>query len=243
MNYGYFPRQWKMAFGVMLPKPNKDASVVTNYRPISLLDSMGKLFKKVITRRMHRHFQDINFFNPYQRAYLEKKEASEHIYCLGEEIRLAKAKGWTTTVVSLDVEKAFDSVWHDGIRFKLNAMKLPVKLVRLLSSFLTDRTIKVRISHRYSKSVSLEAGTPQGSVLSPLLYLIYVNDLPVEPSNNCRVGQFADDVNVWTLYRSKKVAFLRLQRALNEIQKWCSKWRIKLNVAKTQLVLFSWTRQ
>jgi len=79
--------------------------------------------------------------------------------------------------------------------------------------------------------------------LSPLLYLIYVNDLPVEPSNNCRVGQFADDVNVWTSYRSKKVAFLRLQRALNEIQKWCSKWRIKLNVAKTQLVSFSRTKQ
>ena len=131
----------------------------------------------------------------------------------------------------------------DGIRFKLNDIKLPVKLVRLLSSFLTERTIKVRISHRYSNLVSLEAGTPQGSVLSPLLYLIYVNDLPPKPSNNCRVGQFADDVNVWTSYRSKKVAFLRLKRALNEIQKWCSKWRIKLNVAKTQLVSFSWTRQ
>ena len=76
----------------MLPKPDKDRKVVTNYRPISLLNTMGKLFEKVIARRMHYQFSDTNFFNEYQRAYLKKKEAAEHVYCLAEEIRLSKAK-------------------------------------------------------------------------------------------------------------------------------------------------------
>ena len=170
---------------------------------------------------------------------MERKEASEHVYCLSEEIRLARDKGWQTTVVSLDVEKAFDSVWHDGLCYKLSQLQLPVKLVRLLSSFLTDREIRVRVAHSLSHSVKLGAGTPQGCVLSPLLYLIYVNDLPIEPKNNCRAGQFADDISLWTSYANKRVTYLRLQHALDDIQKWCSKWRIKLNVTKTQLVTFS----
>ena len=111
----YFPRVWKSAIGVMLPKPDKDSKVVTNYRPISLLNVLGKLFEKVIVTRLHAHFSATSFFNEFQRAYLKKKEATEHVYRLGDEIRLTKAKGWITTVVSLDVEKAFDSVWHDGL--------------------------------------------------------------------------------------------------------------------------------
>jgi hypothetical protein len=241
--YGYFPLEWKQAVGVMLLKAKKDGKCPSNYRPISLLSTIGKLFEKIISRRMQAHFVEIGFFNDWQRAYLRKKEASEHIYRIGEEIRLARAKGWMTSVVSLDVEKAFDSVWHDGIRYKLSGLDLPVKLVRLLSSFLTDRSIRVKTGDKLSEAVALKAGTPQGSVLSPLLYLIYVNDVPILPSNNCRGGQFADDLSLWTSYCNKRVVGMRLQRALTEIEKWCSKWRIKINVAKTQLTSFEKKRR
>ena len=237
---GYFPPRWKAAIGVMIAKPGKDGKVVSSYRPISLLNTLGKLFEKVITTRLYRHLGECSFFNQWQRAYLAKKEAAEHIYRLSQYIKLAKEnRGWTTTVISLDVEKAFDSVWHDGLRYKLSQIELPVKLVRLLSSFLSDRTISVRIAGELSDPVSLQAGTPQGSVLSPLLYLIYVNDVPIDPvKNKCDGGQFADDISLWTLDKSMKVTRLRLQRALSDLELWCSRWRIKLNVAKTQLVRF-----
>src|SRR2546426_3053473 len=235
---GYFPLCWKSAIGIMLLKPKKDKRTVSNYRPISLLSTIGKLFEKIVSMRMHAFFRETKFFNQWQRAYLSEKEASEHTYRLGQSIALAKGRHWVTTAISLDVEKAFDSVWHDGMRYKLTALKLPIKLVRLLSSFLTDRSIRVRVGSELSKPVSLQAGTPQGSVLSPLLFLIYVNDVPIHPSNKCDAGQFADDLSLWTYAKKKKHTFMRLQRALNDIELWCTIWRIKLNVAKTQLDSF-----
>ena len=235
---GYFPRCWKTAIGVMIPKKGKDGKVVSNYRPISLLSTLGKLFEKVLTTRLYRHFEETSFFNQWQRAYLFKKEAAEHIYRLTQSIKLAKSRHWSTSVVSFDVEKAFDSVWHDGLRYKLTGIGLPVKLVRLLSSFLSDRTISVRVGNALSRPVALGAGTPQGSVLSPLLYLVYVNDIPINPTSKCDGGQFADDISMWTLAKTTRVAKVRMQKSLKDLELWCSKWRIKLNVAKTQLVRF-----
>ena len=104
----------------MIAKPGKDGKLVSNYRPISLLSTLGKLFEKVITTRLYRHFEEISIFNQWQRAYLAKKEAAEHIYRLTQSIMLAKELHWTASVISLDVEKAFDSVWHDGLHYKLS---------------------------------------------------------------------------------------------------------------------------
>lgn len=233
---GYFPKPWKEAHGVMLPKPNKEGTVAANYRPISLLNTIGKLFERVLSRRLQEHLKDTAFFNDWQRAYQTRKEAAEIAYRLGEEARIAKENGWCTTLVSLDVEKAFDSVWHDALRYKLSQLGLPTRMLRVLSSFLSDRTISVRVGKSLSTAVTLKAGTPQGSVLSPVLFLIYVNDIPLQTARNCRAGQFADDVNVWSSGPSVPRAYAHVQRALTLIEGWCRKWRIKLNVAKTQLI-------
>ena len=84
--------------------------------------------------------------------------------------------------------------------------------------------------------MNLQAGTPQGSVLSPLLYLIYVNDIPLEASNGVRAGQYADDINGWASGTSQKRVSIKLQKTLTGIENWSRKWRIKINPLKTQLL-------
>jgi hypothetical protein len=241
---GYFPRAWKEAVGVMLLKPEKSAKLPSSYRPISLLCCIGKLFERVVTTRLHAHLTEIKFFNNYQRAYRRGMDAGEHIFRLSDSLALAKLRGFKTAVASLDVEKAFDSIWHDGLRFKLAspAIGLPVKLIRLLSSFLHERQISVRIGSSLSTPTPLRAGTPQGSVLSPVLFNMYVNDIPLRPSCLTDAAQFADDVSMWAMNKNKKRAVNKLQQQLKALEPWLMKWRIKVNCSKTQFITFN-TRQ
>jgi hypothetical protein len=144
-------------------------------------------------------------------------------------------------LASLDVEKAFDSVWHDGVRHKLSTpgIQLPAKLIRLFSSYLSDRKIQVKVGQAKSRVVTLQAGTPQGSVLSPTLFNIYVNDIPLRQSATSDAAQFADDISAWASAKKKKTAMARLQISLRELEPWLKRWRIKINVKKTQLICFN----
>ena len=194
MATGYYPKLWKKAEGIMIPKPGKDGKMPGNYRPISLLSCMGKLFDA--SCRIRNFLEKEKFFSKWQNGFRSKRIAMEHVFRLVEETQLGFTKKWKGGAIFIDVEKAFDSVWHDGLRYKLMNGSLPRKMVRLISSFLSDRTIKVNCCNNCSEEVTLNAGTPQGSVLSPLLFIIYVNDIPDMSSLNVRLSQFADDMGI-----------------------------------------------
>ena len=99
---------------------------------------------------------------------------------------------------------------------------LPSGICRILSSFLSDRTVTVKISDTFSEPVPIRAGTPQGSVLSPLLYIIYANDAPLDACNDIRSGQYADDITSWTSSKRPLMSQVQIQKTLNAIEKWCS---------------------
>ena len=168
---------------------------------------------------------------------MPRKEGWEHLHNLWEEVSLAKSSKRFTTVFSLDVEKAFDSVWHDGLLYKLLELNIPPYLLRITANFLQDRTIKVKSGTSLSNPVTLNAGTPQGSVLSPTLYNIYVNDMPLEYQDT-QAGQFADDVSKYVSSKKIKSNYIKLQHSLDLITAWCNKWRVILNPAKTQILTF-----
>jgi hypothetical protein len=124
-----------------------------------------------------------------------------------------------------------------NIKYKLDKnLNLPMKTNRLFSSFLNKRTLIVEVEGKRS---DLLAGTPQGLCLSPLIYLIYVNDIPFDPGIGASMSQFADDICVWATGKDAKCAVAKLQQATYLIQRWCLKWRVKMNPSKSKLVLFS----
>ena len=226
----------------MLIKPDKPPSQTTSYRPISLLSAIMKLFEWVIEKRLWKHLEDNGFFSKYQSGFRKSKSTNDHLFRLSQTIIESFNRGEHVIAAFLDVEKAFNNVWHNGLRYKIYQLDLPIKLCRWLSDFLVGRVIQVKIEDFLSPKVYPKASVPQGSNLSPLLFLIYVNDMPNPSHHQTDKSQFADDAGQWAVSRNIDLAAEYLQRDLDKLARWCAKWRIKLNPEKTKVIIFSKSR-
>ena len=244
LRVGYFPKEWKHAKTIMIPKPDKDLSLAKNYRPISLLSCLGKLFERLLAGRLSLHLEERGLFNKNHSGFRKGKMTSDQLLRLVEESHLGFKKRQATASLFLDAEAAFDKCWHDGVRYKLKELlHLPNRTIRILSSFLSDRTLQVFEKNISSGVINLGAGTPQGSCLSPLIYIISVNDLPTGDHHDVSQSQFADDIAVYGSADTDLAAVRKIQKAVNDIEIWCRKWRVKLNGEKSKLVIISRKRE
>ena len=177
----------------MLLKPDKLPSLTTSCRPISLISSMMKLFERVIAQQLRSHLKHIGFINKHQSGFRKAKSTDDHLFRLSQSIMESFNRGEHVVAAFLDVEKTFDNIWHNGLRFKIFQLDHPTKLRRWLSDFLVGRLIQVNVNNFLSNQINPKAGVLQGSVLRPLLFVIYVNYLPTPHHRQNSLSQFADD--------------------------------------------------
>ena len=206
LKLGFIPHVWKIAVLCMLIKPDKPPSQTTSYRPISLLSAIMKLFERVIEKRLRKHLEDNGFFSKYQSGFRKSKSTNNHLFRLSQTIMESFNRGEHVIAAFLDVEKAFDNVWHNGLRYKIYQLDLPTKLCRWLFDFLVGRVIQVKIEGFLSPKIYPKAGVPQGSNLSPLLFLIYVSDMPNPSHHQTDKSQFADDAGQWAVSKNIDLA-------------------------------------
>ena len=198
---------WKQAKVIMIPKPGKDLTKPTSYRPISLLPAIGKIFERIIARRLSSFLEKANYFDENQAGFRKKRSSVDQLFKLSQSVSTALKKHKKAVGVFLDVEKAFDAVWIEGLKYKLGSSEvgIPTKMTRPLSSFLTNRNLRVHQDNAVSNKIELKAGTPQGSALSPLLFIFYSNDTPKPPSG-VFISKFANDMAAWTIQKQEKRA-------------------------------------
>lgn len=241
---GYFPTIWKRATVVMICKPGRDPTDIASYRPISLLDIAGKIFERIISRRLSDHLEQSKFFNDHQGAFRRNRSTISNLIAITDPIMCSRRKKHKGILIGLDADNAFPKMWIDGFLLKITQQQLfPSRITRLLHSFLTNRTFRVKINNHLSQSTTTSAGTPQGSVLSPLLFITYINDLPMCIQNELHrpdfaLSQFADDTQIFISDTNARWLKHRTQRILTALQTYHQQWRIKLNHSKTAALLF-----
>ena len=198
-----------------------------------------KLFERVIGQRLCSHLEQLGFINKHQSGFRRAKSTNDHLFRLSQSIMESFSRGEHVVAPFFDVEKAFDYVWHDRLGYEIFQLDLLTKMTCWVSDFLVGCVIQVNVNGFMSNQKKLKAGVPWGSVLSPLLFLIYVNDLPTLHHKQNSLSQFADDTAQWAFSLNVCFAAKFLQKNLLNLAMWCAKWRIKPNPEKTEVIIFS----
>lgn len=229
----YFPKIWQHANIVPIPKPGKDSGIVDNWRPISMLFCLSKIFERVLAKRITQHTRTLNLFQ----NQFGFQSGNSTIHALGKlqsDINRGLNHKKVTTLVALDLRAAFDTMWHDGLLFKLNRLNFPIHLIKLIGSMLKFRSFSVGLAEAVSRTIDMSAGIPQGSVTGPPLFNLYTYDIPLRGAVN--ILQFADDTTLYITHNNPGEAQGKLNSYLATLSDWFKNWKLLLNENKTELI-------
>ncbi|UYV84156.1 hypothetical protein LAZ67_X001354 [Cordylochernes scorpioides] len=230
----YYPKVWKHA--IIIPIPKKSAKSPEDLRPISLLPTIGKIYERIILRRLQMYLDNSNFIIPQQFGFRRGHSTTHQLIAVLDYIQIRRSHKEVVGAVFLDFAKAFDKVWHNGLIKKLTKHQFPSDIINFMQNYLQGRTFSVKQGNFITEPKPIQTGVPQGSILGPYLFNIYINDIPLH--SKCKLKLFADDTAI--LFNSKSVNLLvtQLQDYLNDIIKWCDEWKLDINPTKTQAILF-----
>ena len=237
-----FPDCWKVSSVVPVFKNVGERSAAKNYRSVSLLSVVSKVFEKLVNNRIVDQLEKCGLFSDFQYGFRSSRSTADLLTVVSDRIARAFNRSRATRAVALDISKAFDRVWHAGLLHKLKSYGISGQILSLISSFLSNRRLRVVLDGKSSQEYPVNAGVPQGSILGPILFLLYINDLRDDVI--CDTAIYADDTTLYSrcdqacdLWQQLELAS-ELESDLRDTLGWGKEWLFDFNAGKTQLVSF-----
>ena len=231
---GVFPDCWKIAHITPIYKLKGEKSDCSNYRPISLLSCIGKILEKCIQKYILQYLNVENIITPSQSGFRQGDSTIYQLLNIYDDFSIALDNRTPTQAIFFDISKAFDRVWHRGLLHKLHGVGIRGQLLTWIHSYLENRKQAVVIKGEISNFLTVTAGVPQGSVLGPLFFLLYINDLNTNLESNIKL--FADDTSAYLSLDDDIRREVILNSDLQKISTWAHLWKVKFSAPKTDLL-------
>ena len=236
------PTSWSHAIIIPIPKQGKKAGDIASYRPISLTPYLCKINERVLSLRLNWFLEKHNLISPIQTGFRKNSNVLDNPMRLERDIYNNFAEDKYLACVYLDYKQAYDRVWRQALPIKMKHMGIQGKILQWIINLIKNRTFQVRVKHCLSETHTTQRGLPQGSVLSPTLFNIYINDV-TKTVENSSMALFADDIAIWNRNKSIDILGHDLQSDLHKIESWSNLWKLKLSVPKTKAMVFTKKRE
>ena len=223
------PNQWKISYVIPVLKKGSKYNP-SNYRPISLTSSFCRIFEHIVSLKILDHLFLNNLVSPKQFGFLPKRTSCFQLLDCLHSWLVSFLSNTSTKVIYTDIQKAFDSVSHFKLIKTLSQYKIHNSLISWFREFLHDRTQKVVIGNTFSESLPIYSGVPQGGVIGPLLFIIYINDIVSEVDASSNINLFADDTKIFSHSNTT------LQQSLDKIFHWLKERKLNLNPSKCNVL-------
>ena len=235
-----FPESWKEGNIIALPKPGKTRTNPNNYRPIALTSCLAKLLERMVAKRLAYTLETNHLLSKQQNGFRKHHSPMDHLIRLETDIRKGFKHKKHTTVVFLDIKKAYDMVYKPALIYKLHRLGIKGHMGRYLYNFLSGtRRVKVKYRSLFSDIHETENGLPQGSCISPLLFNVFIDDLFDDIPIGLSHSLFADDSAVWCTDNDYDVSISRIQACLSKLESWSRRFGLEFSAEKSAMVIFS----
>ena len=235
LQLGVHPASWKTARVLPIPKLGADPHAAKGYWPIALLNVLSKVMESLMKDRMSYVLETRNLLSNCQQGFCQTRSTELALWRFVSSATFALKTRCRCVAIALDIQSAYDTVDHTALLWKLRQKTIPRYMVAWTRAFLEHRTVVLRVNDS-EFPYTIQAGVPQGSPLSPTLFLVFVDDLLHQLSRVVHCQAFADDMFIWDIVSTRGPCPPGVQNALHLVETWSDEWGMTFNVAKCQAI-------